>query len=52
MPKLNSKRVLAFDLRTHLLAYELTIAHDTIINQYTQKLWLAENLIALPLAYV
>lgn len=31
---------------------ELTVAHGTIINQYLQKLWLAENLVALPLAYM
>lgn len=51
----------AFNIRSDLglnvvLAFlpqnELTVAHGTIINQYPQKLWLAENLVALPLTYV
>lgn len=43
----------AFDiLRSNLPANELTIAHGTVINQYPQKMWLAENLIAMPLTYV
>lgn len=39
-------------LRANLPKNELTVAHGTIINQYPQKLWLAENLVALPLTYV
>lgn len=47
------KMAKAFDvLRNHLPADELTIAHGTLINQYPQKLWLAENLVALPLTYL
>ncbi|MCK9237937.1 MAG: ATP-binding protein [Thiopseudomonas sp.] len=47
------KMAKAFDvLRNHLPADELTIAHGALINQYPQKLWLAENLVALPLTYL
>ncbi len=49
----NKRMAKAFDLlRSNLPANELTIAHGTIINQYPQKLWLAENLMAVPLTYV
>ncbi|MBP7879878.1 MAG: ATP-binding protein [Acinetobacter sp.] len=39
-------------LRNHLPQNELTIAHGTIINQYPQKIWLAENLLALPFNFI
>ena len=39
-------------LRNTLPANELGIAHGTIINQYPQKIWLAENLVTVPAAYV
>lgn len=49
----NKRMAKAFDiLRSNLPANELTIAHGTIINQYPKKLWLTENLMAVPLAYV
>lgn len=49
----DKRMVKAFDiLRANLPKNELTVAHGTIINQYPQKLWLAENLVALPLTYV
>ena len=49
----NKKMAAAFNLlRNTLLANELGIAHGTIINQYAQKIWLAENLVAVPAAYV
>ena len=42
----------AFELLQQLPHNELSIAHGTIINQYLQKLWLAENLVALPISYL
>ena len=49
----NKKMAAAFNLlRNTLPANELGIAHGTIINQYPQKIWLAENLVAVPAAYV
>lgn len=49
----NKRMAQAFDiLRNHLPHNELTIAHGTIINQYPQKLWLAENLLALPFNFI
>ena len=49
----NKRMAQAFDiLRNHLPYNELTIAHGTIINQYPQKLWLAENLLALPFNFI
>lgn len=46
------KMAKAFELLQQLPLNELSIAHGTIINQYPQKLWLAENLVALPIAYL
>ena len=46
------KMAKAFELLQQLPHNELSIAHGTIINQYPQKLWLAENLVALPIAYL
>ena len=46
------KMAKAFELLEQLPLNELSIAHGTIINQYPQKLWLAENLVALPIAYL
>ena len=46
------KMAKAFELLHQLPHNELSIAHGTIINQYPQKLWLAENLVALPIAYL
>lgn len=34
-------------LRKHLPAEELTVRHSTLINQYPQKIWLAEDLVSL-----
>lgn len=49
----NKRMAHAFDiLRNHLPNNELTIAHGTIINQYPQKIWLAENLLALPIQFL
>lgn len=49
----DKRMVKAFDiLRANLPQNELTVVQGTIINQYPQKLWLAENLVALPLTYV
>lgn len=49
----NKSMAKAFNtLRNSLPTSELAIAHGTIINQYPQKLWLAEDLIALSLAYL
>ncbi|MDO5687510.1 MAG: ATP-binding protein [Neisseria sp.] len=49
----NKKMAKNFDiLRNTLPESEIGIAHGTIINQYPQKLWLAENLIALPISYL
>ena len=46
------KMAKAFDLLQQLPNNELSIAHGTIINQYPKKLWLTENLVALPIAYL
>ena len=46
------KMAKAFELLQQLPHNELSIAHGTIINQYPQKLWLAENLVALPITYL
>lgn len=46
------KMAKAFDLLQQLPNNELSIAHGTIINQYPQKIWLAENLVALPIGYL
>ena len=39
-------------LRQHLPATDIRVERGTLINQYPQKLWLAEDLVALPLDYV
>lgn len=39
-------------LRKQLPAEEIHVAHGTIINQYPQKLWLAEDLLSLPITYL
>ena len=46
------KMAKAFGLLEQLPHNELSIAHGTIINQYPQKLWLSENLVALPVSYL
>ena len=46
------KMAKAFEMLQQLPHNELSIAHGTIINQYPQKLWLAENLVALPITYL
>lgn len=49
----DKKMASAFNvLREQLPKDEVSVAHGVIINQYPQKLWLAEDLIALPLSYV
>lgn len=49
----NKKMAAAFDLlRNSLPENELSMAHGTIINQYPQKMWLAENLLALPVSHL
>lgn len=45
----DKKMAKAFNiLRDNLPPDEIEVAHGLIINQYPQKMWLAENLIALP----
>lgn len=39
-------------LRENLPESEITIGNGVIINQYPQKLWLAENLVALPVCAI
>lgn len=39
-------------LREHLPDDEIRIGNGTIINQYPQKLWLSEDLIALPINFI
>ena len=39
-------------LRTHLPAADITVARGTIIDQYPQKLWLADDLLSLPVEYL
>ncbi|WP_439256986.1 ATP-binding protein [Lonepinella sp. BR2271] len=49
----NKKLATAFDiLHKSLPQSEFTIAHGTIISQYPQKIWLAENLISVPFNYL
>ena len=49
----HKKMAVAFDLlRNSLPENELSMAHGTIINQYPQKMWLAENLLALPVSHL
>ncbi len=49
----NPKMATAFDiLHNTLPENELTIAHGTIINQYPQKIWLANHLVAVPVHYI
>lgn len=49
----NKKMAQAFQiLRKHLPENEVTVAHGVIISQYPQKMWLAEDLVALPYWYV
>lgn len=45
----NKKMAKAFTiLRDHLPQTEIDVAHGLIINQYPQKMWLADNLLSLP----
>ncbi|TCP95985.1 hypothetical protein EDC44_10644 [Cricetibacter osteomyelitidis] len=47
------KMAAAFDLlRNQLPPTEISVAHGTILNQYPQKLWLDQDLLALPLGWV
>ncbi|MDO5103441.1 MAG: ATP-binding protein [Lautropia sp.] len=39
-------------LRQYLPASDIRVERGTLINQYPQKLWLAEDLMAMPLTYV
>ena len=39
-------------LHTHLPAADITVARGTIIDQYPQKLWLADDLLSLPVEYL
>ena len=49
----NKRMAKNFDILRHSLPKEeIRVAHGTLINQYPQKLWLAENLLALPISYL
>lgn len=49
----NKQMAKNFDvLRNSLPTSEVEVAHGILINQYPQKLWLAENLVALPISYI
>ena len=39
-------------LHTHLPAADITVTRGTIIDQYPQKLWLADDLLSLPVEYL